>query len=60
MNYWIFQSVTERYDLRETLQEGKEETWVISRYWQQMLPGDLVFFWLGGPPAIRGIYGWAL
>lgn len=58
MNYWIFQSVTERYDLRETLQEGKEDSWVISRYWQQMLPGDLVFFWLGGPPAIRGIYGW--
>jgi hypothetical protein len=32
---------------------------VISRYWQHMLPDDLVFFWLGGPRAIRGIYGWS-
>ena len=58
MNYWIFQSIPERNDLRETLREGNEETWLISRYWQQMSPGDLVFFWLGGPPTIRGVYGW--
>ena len=58
MNYWIFQSITERFDLREELQEGKEETWLVSRYWQHMSAGDLVFFWLGGPTTIRGIYGW--
>ena len=25
---------------------------------QQMSAGDLVFFWLGGPENVRGIYGW--
>src|SRR5216683_278262 len=58
MNYWIFQSVSDRYDLRTELEEGKEEPWLVSRYWQQMSPGDFVFFWLGGTPTIRGMYGW--
>src|SRR5215467_248525 len=58
MNYWIFQSTSERYDLSIELQEGKEKAWLVSRYWQLMSPGDLVFFWLGGTPTIRGIYGW--
>jgi hypothetical protein len=58
MNYWIFQSVIEQQDLRERLQEGKEDTRLASRYRQQMSVGDLVFFWLGGSDDIRGIYGW--
>lgn len=58
MNYWIFQSVVEQQDLRERLQEGKEDTRLASRYRQQMAAGDLVFFWLGGSDNIRGIYGW--
>jgi len=58
MNYWIFQSVIEQYDLRESLQEGKTVSRRASRYRQQMSPGDVVFFWLGGPDDVRGIYGW--
>ena len=58
MNYWIFQAVVEQQDLRERLQEGKEDTRLASRYRQQMSVGDLVFFWLGGSDDIRGIYGW--
>src|SRR5438128_4335013 len=58
MNYWIFQSVIEQQDLRDRLQEGKEDTRLASRYRQQMSAGDLVFFWLGGPENVRGIYGW--
>ena len=58
MNYWIFQSVVEQQDLRHRLQEGKEDIRLASRYRQQMSTGDLVFFWLGGPDDIRGIYGW--
>ena len=58
MNYWIFQSIPERQDLRVTLQEGKEDTRLASRYRQKMMPGDLVYFWLAGPDGIRGIYGW--
>lgn len=58
MNYWIFQAIPERYDLRSALVEGREVTWYATRYRSYMSPGDLVFFWLGGPEEIRGIYGW--
>lgn len=58
MNYWIFQAVPERYDLREKLVEGRKVTWYATRYRSHMSPGDIVFFWLGGPGATRGIYGW--
>ncbi len=58
MNYWIFQSIIERQDLRTTLQEQKEDTRLASRYRQQMSPHDLVYFWLAGDEDIRGIYGW--
>ena len=62
MNYWIFQAIPERYDLREHFPKDdasdKEATWYATRYRSQMEPGDLVFFWLGGDEQIRGIYGW--
>jgi predicted RNA-binding protein with PUA-like domain len=58
MNYWIFQSRPERFDLRTRLVEGQSDDWVASRYRNAMQPGDLVFFWLSGDEAIRGIYGW--
>ena len=58
MNNWIFQSVPDRYDLRDKLIAGKNATWYATRYRSKMQPDDLVFFWLGGPPPIRGIYGW--
>jgi predicted RNA-binding protein with PUA-like domain len=58
MNYWIFQAVPDRYDLREKLVEGKIVTWYATRYRNQMSAGDVVFFWLGGPSLIRGLYGW--
>jgi len=58
MNYWIFQAVSDRYDLRAELVEGRKVTWYATRYRSYMAPGDLVFFWLGGSEDIRGIYGW--
>lgn len=58
MNYWIFQATPERYDLRSELKEEKTESWYATRYRSDMHVGDLVFFWLSGPPEIRGIYGW--
>jgi len=60
MNYWIFQSVPERYDLREeaNLHDGLEGWWHATRYRTRMSPGDLVYFWMGGSESIRGIYGW--
>ncbi len=60
MNYWIFQSKPEKYDLRDpaNLVPGKTDTWKASRYRAKMAEGDLVFFWMSGGPEIRGIYGW--
>jgi len=58
MNYWIFQTTPERYDLRKELKEGKEVIWHVTRYRSRMDSGDLVFFWLAGPEEMRGIYGW--
>src|SRR5438105_1699253 len=58
MNAWIFQSVPAQFDLRFGLRENVTDTWKVSRYRSQMKPGDRVFFWMGGPPDIRGVYGW--
>lgn len=59
MNYWIFQSVPSRYDLREeaNLHQGMDGWWYATRYRKKMRPGDVVFFWMGGDKDIRGIYG---
>jgi predicted RNA-binding protein with PUA-like domain len=58
MNYWIFQSKPERYDLREKLVPGKKESWIATRYRTRMNPEDIVFFWMAGDERIRGVYGW--
>ncbi|MDR8394536.1 EVE domain-containing protein [Aliifodinibius sp. S!AR15-10] len=58
MNFWIFQSIPDRYDLRQKLVEGKKVTWYATRYRSLMEIGDIVFFWLAGQENIRGIYGW--
>lgn len=60
MNYWIFQSVPDRFDLQDpkNLVDGRRITWLASRYRDRMAPGDLVFFWMAGEKEIRGIYGW--
>jgi WD40 repeat protein len=56
MNYWIFQT-TDPSDVQD-IREGEDDTWRASQNRQQMSEGDLAFFWLGGPPEIRGVYGW--
>jgi len=58
MNVFIFQSVPERYDLREAIRPGKVDTWYATRYRNEMHPGDLVFFWMGGDEEFRGLHGW--
>jgi hypothetical protein len=57
-NTFIFQSVPERFDLRTSLRAGKSDTWYATRYRNEMRPGDLVLFWMGGSEDIRGLYGW--
>jgi hypothetical protein len=56
MNYWILQT-TDPSDV-DDIREGEDDTWRASQNRQQMTEGDLAFFWLGGPPEIRGVYGW--
>jgi hypothetical protein len=60
MNTFIFQSVKERFDLRDTIQPGMTDTWYATRYRNEMHPNDAVYFWMGGDDTIRGIYGWGL
>lgn len=59
MNFWIFQAVPDRYDLREKgiIKAGKKDTWYATRYRSRMSVGDIVFFWLAGAEDTRGIYG---
>lgn len=58
MNVFVFQSVPERYDLRAAIRPGAKDTWYATRYKNEMHPGDLVFFWMGGDRYFRGLYGW--
>ncbi|MCR4342439.1 MAG: EVE domain-containing protein [Patescibacteria group bacterium] len=58
MNVFVFQSVPERYDLREAISPGAKDTWYATRYRNKMNPGDLVFFWMAGDEHFRGLYGW--
>lgn len=60
MNVFIFQSVPERFDLRQAVQPGAAATWYATRYRNEMHPGDLVFFWMAGEEQFRGLYGWGL
>ncbi len=58
MNHWIFQSLADRYDLRDSkiVVPGKKDTWYATRYKDRMKIGDIVYFWLGGIGEERGIY----
>lgn len=58
MGVFIFQSVPDRYDLREAIRPGKRDTWQATRYRQEMHPGDPVFLWMAGEEEHRGLYGW--
>jgi hypothetical protein len=60
MNYWIFQGKPERYDVAEKIKPGATETWVATRYRDEMKIDDIVLFWRSGEPFKRGLYGWGL
>lgn len=58
MQNWMFQSIADRYDLRnpDIVEVGKKDTWYATRYKNRMQEGDTVYFWLGGVGEQRGIY----
>jgi predicted RNA-binding protein with PUA-like domain len=58
MDYWIFQAIPQRFDLRKGIVEGKQDTWDATRYLKLLKPDDIVFFWQAGSEDVRGVYGW--
>lgn len=57
---WIFQGVPSRYDVadKEKVNDGLEETWLVTRYRKEIKIGDIVYFWRSGDEDKRGIYAW--
>jgi pyruvate formate-lyase/glycerol dehydratase family glycyl radical enzyme len=55
---WVFQAIPKRYDLRTKMEANHIETWLVTRYREEMSKGDVVYFWLAGDETTRGIYGW--
>jgi hypothetical protein len=54
MAYWIFKYNPEKYRLADRLADPSPEiTWTVSRYRDQIAPGDTIFIWETGPE--RGI-----
>lgn len=60
MKTWIFQGKPERYPLKEKLVEGNRETWLVSRYKDEVSKDDIVLFWSSGDETVRGLYGWGV
>ncbi len=56
MTAWLFQTMDKsRIELIEC---GYVDRWCVRRYRSDMQRNDVVFIWLGGSPAVRGVHGW--
>lgn len=60
MSAWIFQGKPDIYPLDSYLLPGNTETWLVSRFRDEMKKGDIVLFWQSGPRQSRGLYGWGI
>ncbi len=56
LRHWIFQARPDRFDLAKGLQPGKTDTWILSRFRDEVEPGHIVYFWRSGRQA--GFHGW--
>jgi hypothetical protein len=56
MHAWLFQTIDP--GRIEALEAGRIERWCVRRYRHEMQGGDVVFIWLGGSSAVRGVHGW--
>ena len=52
---WLFQANPQRYDLEQGLRRHRLEDWQVTRYKDEIRPGDLVLLWKAGEN--RGLYG---
>lgn len=48
---WIFQANPKTYNIDGALQKLKEITWSVTRYKNEIQPGDRVFLWRSGGEA---------
>jgi KAP family P-loop domain/EVE domain len=55
--FWIFQTVSARYDLDKRLEPGRTENWVVSTFAEEIGPGDVVYLWQAESEA--ALFGWA-
>ena len=54
MSYWIFKANPSKYRLDDRLKDPQRViSWTVSRYRDQIKPGDIVFLWRAAEP--RGI-----
>src|SRR5262249_40008647 len=52
------QAKPETFDLRTRPGAEQTNSWLASRYRQQMGEGDVVYLWRAGDASERGVYGW--
>lgn len=58
MNYFVFQVLMDYLDGHGGFAAVAGRPWLATRYRSLMKPGDLVYFWIGGDAAVRGVHGW--
>ncbi len=54
ISYWIFQGNPSMFDVKKYIDGREEGTWTVSRYKDQIKPGDIGFIWMSGDRA--GVY----
>ncbi len=54
MAYWLFQANPKYHRIFEAIRDLDEMPWLVTRYRQQMQPGDGVLVWVAGEKA--GVY----
>ncbi|OKH18489.1 EVE domain-containing protein [[Limnothrix rosea] IAM M-220] len=55
MAYWLFQANPKYHRIFEAIRDLDAMPWLVTRYRQQMQPGDGVLVWVAGEQA--GVYG---
>jgi predicted RNA-binding protein with PUA-like domain len=57
VSYWIFKANPERFGIEDRLKDARPQTtWLVTRYREEIKPGDVAFVWCGGrEPGIRAV-----
>jgi predicted RNA-binding protein with PUA-like domain len=57
VSYWIFKANPKRFRIEDRLKDAQPQTtWLVTRYRDEVKPGDVAFVWCGGrEPGIRAV-----